>query len=65
MKKIIVLPISICLNLLTAYSQIVSFNHVGWYGEITGHPKFNNDSIVVGLDIEKNSKEIYIPPCSA
>ena len=59
MKKVIIISIFI-LNLFVTYSQIVCFNHVGWYGETPGHPKFNNDSIVVQATFENNDKDIRI-----
>ena len=49
--------ILVCITLFSSFIVICP-NCVGWYGEIAGHPKFNKDSIVVKIDLERHSKNI-------
>jgi len=47
--------------MFVSYSQLICFNCVGWFDEeIPGHPKFNNDSIVVYVEVTNNNKDIGI-----
>jgi len=59
MKRIIMFSMFI-LNMFVSYSQLICLNCVGWFGENTGHPKFNNDSIVVYVTVKNNNKDIGI-----
>ena len=48
------------LNLFAGYSQLIFIgNSVGWYGP---SDRFSKDSIVAGVEFERHSKNIYIPP---
>ena len=61
MKRIILFSmyILVCITLFTGC--MICSNSVGWYGEIPGHPKFNKDSIVAYVVLERHSKNMGIP----